>query len=211
MSRGFPAGVATTLQAQDVTMLLFAELGFSSGTLRLHTGLGSYTWGSQTWLGVGDLGAISEVQEGIDVSPYALTLSLSGVDSTITNAALTEDYFQRPVTVWLGVLDATDALIADPTQIWSGEMDQMTMSVGADGGDVVQLVCESNLARFDKSRNAMYTNVHQQARFSGDLFFSHIQNVAGVKLGWGSARGGNGPASNSSFSPDYEYNPSGRS
>jgi hypothetical protein len=151
------------------------------------------------------------VQEGIDVSPYALTLSLSGVDSTITDAALTENYFQRPVTVYLGVLDATDALIADPTQIWAGEMDQITMSVGASGGDVVQLVCESSLARFDKSRNVMYTNANQQSRFTGDLFFSHIQNVAGVKIGWGSARGGNGPADNGGFSPDYQHNPDGRS
>jgi hypothetical protein len=152
--------------------------------------LGTYTWDSQDWLGVGDLGSISQVEEGIDVSPYAITLTLSGLDATISGAALTEDYFMRPVTVYMGVLDADDALIADPTQIWAGFMDQMNVSLGADGGDAIQLIAESELSRFDVSRNLMYTNAAQQERYSGDLFFSHIHKVQGAKFNWGARTAG---------------------
>ena len=156
--------------------------------------MGTYTWDSQDWLGVGDLGSISQVEEGIDVSPYAITLTLSGLDSTISGAALTEDYFMRPVTVYMGVLDADDALIADPTQIWAGFMDQMNVSLGSDGGDAIQLIAESELSRFDVSRNLMYTNSAQQERYSGDLFFSHIHKVEGAKFNWGATTaGGNYP------------------
>ena len=125
MSRGFPANVATALAQQHVAIVTFAKLEFPSGTIYVHNSLGTYTWDSQDWLGVGDLGSISQVEEGIDVSPYAITLTLSGLDATISGAALTEDDFMRPVTVYMGVLDADDALIADPTQIWAGFMDQM--------------------------------------------------------------------------------------
>lgn len=185
MSRGFPTAVATALAAQHVSMVTFAKLEFPSGTLYLHNSIGTYTWGGNDWLGVGDLGAIGQVQEGLDVSPYAINLTLSGLDATISGAALTEDYFMHPVTVYLGVLNADDALVANPTQIWAGHMDQMNMTVGADGGDAIELIAESELARFNVARNLMYTNAAQQERFSGDLFFSHIHKVQGAKLDWG--------------------------
>jgi len=94
----------------------------------------------------------------------------------------------------MGVLDADDALIADPTQIWAGFMDQMNVSLGADGGDAIQLIAESELSRFDVSRNLMYTNAAQQERYSGDLFFSHIHKVQGAKFDWGARTAGTGGA-----------------
>jgi len=163
----------------------FAKLEFPSGTVYLHNSLGTYTWGGQDWLGVGDLGSISQVEEGLDVSPYAITLTLSGLDATISGVALTEDYYLHPVTVYLGVLDADDVLIADPTQIWAGFMDQMNMSVGADGGDAIQLIAESELSRFNKSLNLMYTNAAQQEKSSGDLFFNFMHKIEGAKVNWG--------------------------
>ena len=120
MSRGFPDDVATALAQQNVAIVTFAKLEFPSGTVYLHNSLGSYTWGGHDWLGVGDLGSISQVEEGLDVSPYAITLTLSGLDATISGAALTEDYYLHGVTVYLGVLDTDDVLIDTPTQIWGG-------------------------------------------------------------------------------------------
>jgi len=185
MSRGFPAAVATALAQQHVAIVSFAKLEFPSGTVYLHNSLGMYTWGGQDWLGVGDLGSISQVEEGLDVSPYAITLTLSGLDATISGVALTEDYYLHPVTVYLGVLDTDDVLISDPTQIWAGFMDQMNMSVGADGGDAIQLIAESELSRFNKSLNLMYTNAAQQEKSSGDLFFNFMHKIEGAKVNWG--------------------------
>ncbi len=185
MSRGFPTAVSTALAQNHVSIVTFAKLEFPSGTVYVHNSLGTYTWGSQDWLGVGDLGSISQVEEGVDISPYAITLTLSGLDATISGAALTEDYFMHPVTVYMGVLNADDSLIADPTQIWAGFMDQMNVSLGADGGDAIQLIAESELSRFDSSANLMYTNAAQQEKSSGDLFFSHMHKIEGVKINWG--------------------------
>jgi hypothetical protein len=201
MTRGFSSDVNTALQAQNVNLVMFAKLEFPSGTLYVHNGLGTYNWDSQDWLGVGDLGSISKVEEGVDVSPYAITLTLSGLDSTISGAALTEDYYMRPVTVYLGVLDSDDVLIDTPAQIWEGLMDQMNLTVGADGGDAIELIAESELSRFDKSKNLMYTNANQQQRFSGDLFFSHIHKVEGAKIKWGQSGLGSGPPDVDDFNP----------
>lgn len=170
--------------------VVFTATGAGTGT-GTATAVGSGTGVADiNWFGVGDLGSISQVEEGLDVSPYAITLTLSGLDATISGAALTEDYYLHPVTVYLGVLDADDVLIADPTQIWSGFMDQMNMSVGADGGDAIQLIAESELSRFNKSLNLMYTNAAQQEKSSGDLFFSHMHKIEGAKIDWGARNAG---------------------
>ena len=78
------------------------------------------------------------LKKGSDVSPYKITLTLSGLDATISGAALTEDYYMHPATIYLGALDADDALIADPTVVWEGVMDQMDLTIGASGGDSIQ-------------------------------------------------------------------------
>lgn len=185
MSRGFPSNVLTALSAQHVVLVTFTKLEFPSGTLYLHNSIGTYTWGGQDWLGVGDLGEISQIEEGAEISPYKITLSLSGLDPDISGAALTEDYYLQPVTVYLGVLDADDALLADPTVVFEGAMDQMTVSVGAQGGDVISLTAESELARFNKASNLKYTSAQLQDDFAGDLGFDLMADIDGAKLRWG--------------------------
>ena len=185
MSRGFPTNVANALATQHVSLVTFVQLAFPSGTVYLHNSIGTYTFGGNDYLGVGDLGAISPLEEGADLSPYQITLSLSGLDSTIAGAALTEDYYMHAVTVLLGVLNADDALLADPAVVFEGFMDQMNISVGADGGDVITLTAESELARFDKASNIKYTDIQLQSEFSGDLAFEFMPDIEGAKIRWG--------------------------
>jgi len=123
VSRGFPTAVADALSAGHVVLVTFAKLEFPSGTIYVHNSIGTYNWGGQDWLGTGDFGEISQIEEGADVSPYKITLTLSGLDATISGAALNEDYYMHPVSVYLGALDADDVLIADPTVVWEGAMD----------------------------------------------------------------------------------------
>ena len=185
MSRGFPSAVLTALSSDHVALVTFAKLEFPSGTLYLHNSIGTYTWGGNDWLGTGDLGEISQLEEGAEISPYKITLSLSGLDATISGAALTEDYYLQPVTVYLGVLNANDVLIADPTIVWEGAMDQMELSVGAADGDTIVLTAESELARFDKASNLKYTDAQLQSDSAGSLGFEFMADIEGAKIRWG--------------------------
>lgn len=185
MSRGFPSAVLTALSSDHVALVTFAKLEFPSGTLYLHNSIGTYTWGGNDWLGTGDLGEISQLEEGAQISPYKITLSLSGLDATISGAALTEDYYLQPVTVYIGVLNANDVLIADPTIVWEGAMDQMELSVGAADGDVIVLTAESELARFDKASNLKYTDAQLQSDSAGSLGFEFMADIEGAKIRWG--------------------------
>ena len=210
MSRGFPSAVLTALSSDHVSLVTFAKLEFPSGTLYLHNSIGTYTWGGNDWLGTGDLGEISQIEEGAQISPYKLTLTLSGLDATISGAALTEDYYLQPVTVYLGALNADDELIADPTVVWEGAMDQMEISVGAEGGDAIVLTAESELARFDKASNLKYTDAQLQSDSAGSLGFEFMADIEGSKIRWGDANSdavAGGPA-NPNIYDNINVNPS---
>lgn len=211
MSRGFPSAVLTALSSDHVALVTFAKLEFPSGTLYLHNSIGTYTWGGNDWLGTGDLGEISQIEEGAQISPYKLTLTLSGLDATISGAALTEDYYLQPVTVYLGALNADDELIADPTVVWEGAMDQMEISVGAEGGDAIVLTAESELARFDKASNLKYTDAQLQSDSAGSLGFEFMADIEGSKIRWGDANSdavAGGPA-NPNIYDNINVNPGG--
>lgn len=196
MSRGLSASVVAALTSQNVRPIIFSKLDFSSGILYVHDGIGTYTWGGQDWLGVGNFGAISNIQEGAEVSPYSITLTLSGVDTGLTGTALTEDYFMRDANIYLGLLNDDDVLIDTPAPIWSGFMDVMNVTLGSGGGDSIELICESELAKFDRSANLRYTHVQQQKRNSSDLFFEFLKDIEGAKIRWKSANSENLTGSN---------------
>ena len=185
MSRGFSTAQAAALASTFVQPVTFAKLEFGSGTIYLHDSIGTLTWSTQDWLGVGDFGAVDQVQEAAEISPFAVRLTLSGLDSNLSNQALTQDYFQKPATLYLGLLDASDVLIDTPLEIFTGTMDQLSISVGTDGNDAIQLTCESSLARFDIASNVLYTNETQQRSHSGDKFFEFCPKIAaGLKISW---------------------------
>lgn len=194
MSRDLASNTAISYSASNVFPITFVKLEFlppndGVGTIRLHNGIGTYTWndgsGNQNWLGTGDLGQISRIQEGEEVSPYGIQLTLSGLDPDLVGEAIKESYYQRPVTLYVGALNDSDQLVATPDVMWTGFMDLMTASVGADGGDTLVLNCESELAMFERSRNLLFTNSSQQTISSGDTFFNQLQDMEDLTLAWG--------------------------
>ena len=204
MSRDLAANTAAQYAASHVNPIMFVKLEFdtaapnSTGTIRLHNGLGTYNWdandgaGIRAWQGTGDLGQISAIEEGDEISPYSIQLTLSGIDTSIAAEAARETYYQRPVTLYVGALNALDQLVATPTVIWTGFIDTMDAVLGGDNGDSIVLTAESELAMFDRSSNYLYTNAQQQSDSSGDTFFTHLQEMEDLTLDWGKRKAGSG-------------------
>ena len=183
MSRAFGAESAAAFIQPNVSIITFVMMDFTSGIVRIHNGLGTYTWGGEEWIGVGSLGAVSQFEEGADVSPYGITLSLSALDADVSGEALNQNYFMRPVNIYIGALSADDELLNDPLQIWSGHMDVMTVTAGAEN-DTITIKCESELAAFDRSSNLKYTDQTQQRFYPGDVFFNFLPKIEGAKIKW---------------------------
>lgn len=174
--------------AEHAVVVDFVDLDFPSGHLRVHTWLGTITWGGYDWIGVGQLGAITIGAEDAELRPVAFTLGLSGVDASLVRAARTEAYHGRPARVYRGWLDtATRALVATPERRRTGLMDTMTTTLGHGSGSIT-VSCESELARWQRPRGLMYTHESQQIIYEGDRGFDLIPTIQTRSIDWGPYR-----------------------
>ena len=173
----------TELEKPSITIFVAVDLDFASGHVRAHDGVGDISFGGYTYSGVGRFGGIDIAEESISVIAKPVTLSLSGVDSSLLSTALLEQYQGRTATIYMGLLNTeTLALIDTPETLWEGRMDVMTVQLGPETGSI-KLNCEHRLRR--EPRIARYTDADQQLAYSGDLFFNLIGKIAGFKGTWG--------------------------
>src|SRR5262249_45354368 len=141
-------------------------------------------WGSQTWQGIGNLGAIGDLEEGIDLSPIAVTLRLNALDATILGIALTEPVFNRRLLIYRGLLNDNGQLVDTPEVRWCGYMDVTAIEYGGDQ-DGVELRAESDLRFFDQANGTRFTDEDQQKRYPGDTFFQYLARIIDARLVWG--------------------------
>lgn len=191
-ARGLSAALITELTNNRAFPLHFVSIAFVSGTLRLHTSIGTYNWddggGAADWLGVGDLGGIGGIEESNDLSINNIQLILSPINTSIKTEALdNNDYYMADVFIYLGAVNTAGALVADPDVFWTGFLDDLSMSAGNRNGDSIVATCISETSRLKNTRALKFINAHQQARYSGDLAFEFMDQMEGARPAW---RGG---------------------
>ena len=175
-----PAAVVAELTSLELVAAVLVEMDFDGGAVRVWNGPGQLTAGGETWEGVGQFGAISEIEESsaLDASGFTLELCHFG-EADLTDesefiaafqAALDQDVFGRAVRIYLQVFDVdTNAAIGAPQAVASARM----VHVEADWQSVetaaVRIQCEHVLAWARMAPAAYLTDADQQARHPGDL------------------------------------------
>lgn len=170
--------------ATETCPVLLCELEFPSAPVRVWSGFGTLTWSGRDFAGVATLGKVSEIEETSDVSARGLTLSLVGIPSDILSLAFSENYQQRPGRLWLGFLNSSAQLIADPVQIFAGRMDVMSTDDGGDTG-TLKLTLENNLIDLARPRERRYTDIDQQMDYPGDLGLEYVAGLQDKTIYWG--------------------------
>lgn len=183
MSRSLTGTVQSALAAANVPAVVLCELDFSSGFVRLNSGGTALTWNSYTWEGIGKLGRVEVVREGESLEARGVELTLSGIPSAYVTTALTESYQGRSAQLWLAVLSADYAVLADPVPIFAGRMDNMSIAMGETANITVR--CESRLADWDRPRLRRYNDADQQAEYAGDLGFAFVEQMVDKQIVWG--------------------------
>ena len=105
MSRTVPSALLTALSQPEVQPYYAVELDFDSAPVRLWTGYGDLIIGVDTYTGTGNLLSIGGLEEVNDLSAKNITLTLSGVPSSLVSIALTEPYQRREAKVYFGTTD----------------------------------------------------------------------------------------------------------
>jgi hypothetical protein len=184
MSRNLPSGMVAKLTEGRVEIFHAIELQFST-PIYLWTGIGDKTLTpnggtANTYVGTGSLLQIGEATEVIDMAAQGITVSLSGLDSSILSAALSENYQGNLAKIYFGIVG-----VSEMAEVFSGYMDVMTISEEA-SGSTISLNLESRLIDLERPRVARYTKASHQA-ISGnasDTFFNFITDIADKPIEW---------------------------
>jgi hypothetical protein len=184
MSRGVTATTKTAASDQVVRPILLFEGEFDSGTTRIWNGLGQLSALGETWEGGGDLINVTPIEETYEVKATGFSVSLSGISADNLNLALSEDYQNRTLTVYMGFIDESNALVDDPFILTRGRMD--VMSISQSGEDtIIQITCETRMIDFERPRRRTYSDQDQRQKYPNDRGFEFVNLIQEIEIEWG--------------------------
>src|ERR1019366_8102729 len=108
----------------------------------IWSGMGPIVWSGHTWKGAGLILSISALEEGSTVEARGITLSLSGIDTTLLPIVLEDYKLGGAVTVYLAAFDSSGVIVADPIPAWGGRMDHPNVKID---GRLPQLTSRARL------------------------------------------------------------------
>lgn len=184
--RDLTSGVQTAIEQTEVAPILLFEGLFSSGYVRIWSGYGDLSYGGNVWTGVGLLGSVSAVQETAEVQANGITVSLTGIPSEFISLVLYESEQGKSGKVFIGFMDANNALIADPYMMFEGKLDIPAIAEEGETS-VVSITYESRLINLQRPRESRYTNEEQQREYPNDLGCEFVPAMKEVTLTWGRA------------------------
>lgn len=182
MARGLQSAMETAVEAAEVRPFVLVDLMFSS-PIYLWSGYGDLTY-TNTYLGVGELLGLNQIEESQDLGANGLQIDLSGINgSTLLTKALSEEYQGKTVTVRLGAKDSSGNIISDPIVIYSGFMDVMVINEGVEES-TISLAVENKLIALSKTKERRYTSNDQRADYPSDKGFDYVAQTAEKTINW---------------------------
>lgn len=188
MTRGLTGLMVTASTDKVVRPVILVRLDFVSGVVRACTADRNLTapTSGEVFLGIGNFGGVGEVKEDVNLGANGISLMLSGVDTNLISTALQESYQGRAATILFGLCDEGWNLLADPTTVFAGRMDTMSITSGSEA--TISMSCENRLAVWDKSRNLRYNAETQKLFFAADKGFEFVEQAAEKEIFWGQAQ-----------------------
>lgn len=187
MSREMTSAMQSALGASLVRPAYFYELEFGDSTVRLWSGFGDFSWDGQTWLGNGWLRSFGAIDESAELQATGVSIQLSGVPDELVALILNDARPTNRATIFLGLLDDSRAIVADPITIFEGKLDVPEISDSAEGSSIT-ITYESDLLRLETARDWRYTKESQQSLFPGDKGFDYTAKIEDWSGFWGRSR-----------------------
>lgn len=166
---------ATNSQADAQRLGWFVYLAWPGSPAYAHDGLGDIVRGGDTYLGVGDLGGISDIVEDPDLGVTSLTLTLTGVDPTLMALARTANVRGRAAEVWVRWLEPTPETTGELR--FSGVMYRVSGSISA-GSGILQVECVGEGKALQARPGRRRTDGSQRTVDSADAFYQYLEQLA---------------------------------
>ena len=186
MARTLTTAVKTELAANEIRPVHLITIGFGTPVNITDCGFSltsSISGSSVTYSPSSFLLSIPSFTEETDVTKTTLNLTLSGADQTFISTCLNENVVNDDVDIFRGLLDSSNALIADPLLLYSGNIDTFQIDESETESNVI-LTIVSHWADFEKKSGRQTNNNSQQRFFNTDVGMDFAsQTVLDIKWG----------------------------
>ena len=167
---------------QQVFVAVKAE--FDTETLRFHSGTGDISIDSETYSGLGTLLNVSNVVDSTELKSEGITVSLAGMDDTVLNLALTEEYQNRLITVMMGYEMGGTNEVQGKIVLFKGRMQKMEIFDNPDGS-TIQVTAENRLIDLERPSNLRFTKESQRYIDADDKCFDMVASLQDKEIVWG--------------------------
>jgi hypothetical protein len=186
MARTLTTAVQNQLATSEIRPVHLITIGFATPVNITDCSFdltSSISGSSVTYSSSSFLVSIPEFSEQTDISKSSINLTLSGADQTFISTVLNENVVNDSVDIFRGLLDSSNALIADPILLYSGNIDTFQIDE-SENESSVNLTIVSHWADFEKKSGRQTNNNSQQRFFNTDVGFDFAsQTVLDIKWG----------------------------
>ena len=186
MTRGLTTAVKNELATNNIKPVHLITIGFATPVNLTDNAFdltSSVSGSSVTYSSSSFLMSIPTFSEETDLTKSSLSITLSGADQTFISTCLNENVVNDSVTVFRGLLDSSEALIADPFLLYKGQIDTFSISE-TETESLVNLSVVSHWSDFNKVSGRKTNNSSQQRFFSTDVGFDFSSQTV-LDLKWG--------------------------
>ncbi len=182
--QGLDTSIINRLGADEQALFFAVKAEFDTDDILVWSGTDDLIINSETYTGAGTLLNISNSEDNLELKSNGLVIGLSGMDTTVVNYALTENYQNRPITVFLGYVMGGTNEVAGTLTLFKGRMTSLIINDTPDGSTVT-IDAENRLVDLDRPSNFRYTKESQNYLHSGDTGFNRVASMQDKQINWG--------------------------
>lgn len=184
MARALTAGLLAALQSSNLSPIVLLEAVFSTLTLRLWNGSGDLSWSGVVWSGNGWFRGWEGGTESDEISETSIDVSLSGLPAEMVSLILTGSKHGATGKLYLGALDSSSQLIADPYLLFQGELDTPELDEGVADAEI-SLRYSTAFSNNDRAKEYRYDPETQRIFYPDDRGFEYITSTLEWDGSWG--------------------------
>jgi hypothetical protein len=186
MPRNIDPALLAALSAGTCSPVHLLQITFRSQVCCAWTGLGTLVWNGLSFLGIGSLGALGDVNESTEVRADGSSATLSGIDPLYLGEALNDIWLGAPVNRWLAAVQpGTRTLIGTPYPLFVGQVDKPQIYTGPDK-ITIALAFETRLINHARAANRRYTATDQRSNgYPDDSGFNWVESENCAVWQWG--------------------------
>jgi len=187
--QGLDSSIVNRLGADEQALFFAVKAEFDTDDIFVWSGTDDLVIGSDTYTGAGNLLSISNSEDNLELKSNGLVVALSGMDTTIVNYALTENYQNRPITIFMGYVMGGTNEVAGTLTLFKGRMTSLVINDTPEGSTVT-IDAENRLVDLDRPSNLRYTKESQNFLHSGDTGFNRVASLQDKQINWGKTSSG---------------------